>query len=174
VLVLADLRPPGWRNATVGNFSVTARVSTSRRERTDAAVALEAITIQIARNRRARTGVSLIAALQRAGLLALWAKQSVVVLGPLTGNRRVDAAMLCNLGRVQEPPWFGRDVGDIVDLSFSTPARSPLTLCLGTLTIGGHLHLTFRYPHRLFSANAARRFAECYLSHLRLMGSGPV
>jgi hypothetical protein len=34
------------------------------------------------------------------------------------------------------------------------------------VTVAGRLHLTFRYPHRLFSAEAARRFADCYVEHV--------
>jgi len=169
VLVPANLRPAQWREEAIGNFSVTARVSTNRRERAAPASALKAITAQTSRNKRTRTGIALIAALQRAGLLPLWAKQSIVVLQPLTGNRLVDTAMLCDLGWMDEAPSFGSDVGETVELWFSTPARSPLSLCLGAVTVGGRLHLTLRYPHRLFSPDAARRFAECYLGHLRLV-----
>lgn len=46
VLVQVSLRPPHWRQATVGNFSVTARVSTSRRHRRHGASALAAVTAQ--------------------------------------------------------------------------------------------------------------------------------
>jgi NRPS condensation-like uncharacterized protein len=169
VLVAANLRPPEWREHTIGNFSVTSRVSTSSRQRASPPPALKAITAQTARNKRTRTGIALIAGLERAGLLALWAKQSIVVLQPVTGNRLVDAAMFCDVGCLEEAPWFGPDVGDTVQLWFSTPARSPLTLCLGTVTVGGRLHLTFRYPHHLFGPDAARRFAECYLDHMRLV-----
>lgn len=169
VLVPANLRPPDWREDTIGNFSVTARVSSSRRNRAGPFSALRRITAQTARNQRTRTGVALIAGLERAGLLALWAKQSSIVLQPLTGNRLVDAAMLCNLGWVDEAPCFGPDAGEATELWFSTPARSPLSLCLGAVTVGGRLHLTLRYPHRVFGPDAARRFSECYLHHVRLV-----
>ncbi|MEA2185484.1 MAG: hypothetical protein QOK16_495 [Solirubrobacteraceae bacterium] len=169
VLVHADLRPAGWREDTIGNFSVTARMSSTRGERAGPAVALDVMTAQIARNKRTRTGVALIAALERSGLLALWAKQSIVVLQPLTGNHMVDTTVLCNLGSPDETPCFGPDVGEVVELWCSTPARAPLSLCLGAVTVAGRLHLTFRYPHRLFGPDAARRFAECYLRHLRLV-----
>jgi NRPS condensation-like uncharacterized protein len=167
VLVPPNLRPPQWRQDTVGNFSVTARVSTTRRERASPAATLKAIAAQTARNQRTRTGVALIAALERADLLALWAKQSIVVLQPLTANRLLDTAMLSNLGRLDEAPSFGPDAGETLELWFSTPARSPLSLCLGAVTVGGRLRLTFRYPRRVFSPDAARRFADCYRDHVR-------
>jgi hypothetical protein len=167
VLVPVNLRPEQWPPEAIGNFSVTARVSTNRRERRRPAAALKAVNAQRARNKRTRTGVALIAGLQRAGLLSLWAKQSAIVLQPLTGNRLVDSAMLCDLGWIDDAPSFGPDAGETTELWFSAPARSPLSLCLGAVTAGGRLHLTLRYPHRLFGPDAARRFADCYLAHVQ-------
>ncbi len=166
VLVPVDLRPPEWRDEVVGNFSVTARVSTSRRHRSGARAALKAITGQKTRNKRFRTGVALLAALDRNQLLPLWAKQSLVVLQPLTRNRGVDTAMLANVGWLAEAPSFGPEAGETTDVRFSSPARTPQSLCIGAVTVAGRLHLTFRYPHRLFSAEAARRFADCYVEHV--------
>ena len=167
VLVPINLRPPEWPEAKIGNFSVTARVSTRRRHRSGPTATLEVVTAQTTRNRRTRTGIALIAALERADLLPLWAKQSLVVLQPLTGNRFVDTAMLAHLGWMETAPTFGPDAGETRELWFSVPARSPMALCLGTVTVAGCLHLTFRYPRRLFSPDAARRFAECYLANVR-------
>jgi NRPS condensation-like uncharacterized protein len=169
VLAPVNLRPPEWEKDPIANFSVTARVSTTRGERKGPASALKAVTAQTTRNKRTRTGIALLAALERSGLLPMWAKQSTVVLQRLTNNVLVDNAMLCNLGVLDEAPAFGPDVGDASELWFSTPTRSPLTLCVGAVTLNGRLHLTFRYPHRLFGPDAARRFAECYLRQVRLV-----
>lgn len=166
VLIPVDLRPPEWRDELVGNFSVTARVSTSRRHRSGARAALKAITAQKTRNKRFRTGVALLAALDRNGLMPLWAKQSLVVLQPLTRNRGVDTAMLANVGWLVDPPSFGADAGQTTDVWFSSPARAPHCLCIGAVTVNGRLHLTVRYPQRLFGADAARRFAESYVEHI--------
>ncbi len=167
VLVAADLRPEGWDAHRIANLSVNARMSTRPADRREPTSALETITKQIQRNKRSRTGVALIAALDRANLIELWAKQSIVVLHPLTGNRRVDTTVLCNVGSVAAAPDFGPGVGGATELWLSTPARAPLSLCLGAVTVAGRLHLTFRYPRRLLSPDAARRFAECYLVHAR-------
>ncbi len=129
------------------------------------------MTARTTRNKRTRTGVALIAALDRTGLLPLWAKQSLVVLQPLTGNRLVDTAMLAHLGWLQRAPDFGPDAGDTLEVWFSVPARARLALCVGTVTLGGRLHLTFRYPRQLFSPDAARRFADCYLANLRFVAA---
>lgn len=168
VLVPVDLRPPGWNEEMVGNFSVTARVSTSRRHRAGPRTALGAVRTQKTRNKRVRTGIALVEALERSGLLPLWAKQSLVVLQPLTRNRFVDTALFADLGWVDEPPSFGHGA-DVVDVWFSTPARTPECLCIGAVTVAGRLHLTFRYPKRLLGADAARRFVDCYLTQIRLV-----
>jgi NRPS condensation-like uncharacterized protein len=165
VLVPVDLRHPEWPPEAIGNFSVTARVSTSRRHRRDGPPALRAVTAQTSRNRRTRTGIALLAALERTGLLPLWAKQSIMVLQPIVGNRLADTAMLAHLGR-QQTPSFGPDAGETTGLWFSVPARAPQALCVGTVTISGRMHLTLRYPHRLLGAGAAERFVECYLSQI--------
>jgi len=171
VLVPVNLRPDGWRHERVGNFSVTARVSTSRRHRAGPASALKAITTQTTRNKRSRTGVALLGALDRTRLLPLWAKQSQVVLQPLTGNRLVDTAMLANVGWVDDPPSFGPEAGDTLEVWFSIPARVPECLCIGAVTVAGRLHLVIRYPHRLFSPAAARRFADCFVAQIRTVAA---
>lgn len=166
VLVPVDLRPEHWRHAVVGNFSVTQRVSTSRRHRTDARAALKAITGQKTRNKRYRTGVALMAGLERNGLLPLWAKQSLVVLQPLTRNTEVDTAMLANVGWLAVAPSFGADAGETTAMWVSLPARTAHSLCIGAAVVAERLHLTFRYPHRLFDAGAAQRFADSYVEHI--------
>lgn len=166
VLIPVDLRPGEWPAELVGNFSVTARVSTSRRHRSGHRAALKEVTAQKTRNKRFRTGVALLAALERNQLLPLWAKQSVVVLQPLTRNRHVDTAMLANLGWIDQPPSFGEAAGETTDLWFSSPARTPECLCIGATIVAGRLHLTLRYPHRLFGNEAARRFADLLVDHV--------
>ncbi|MGI9120246.1 MAG: hypothetical protein ACR2G7_09040 [Acidimicrobiales bacterium] len=167
VLSTANLRPREWPLQSVANLSVTARISTSRRHRTSAATTVKAIQTQTERNQRSRTGTALITALRRSGLLVLWAKQSIVVVQPITGNWRVDTAMLCTLGRLPSPPSFGGEAGVTTDVWFSVPPRIPLGLSVGAVTVSGRLHLVVRYPYHLFSADAARRFADGFLDQLR-------
>ncbi len=165
VLVPADLRPDDWGEDVIGNFSVTARVSTGRLERRSAGSVLKAVAAQNKRNKRLRTGIALIDGLRRNGLLAMWAKQSLVVLQPLTGNHHVDAAMLCDLGRIDLPP-FGADGGEIREIWFSMPTRSPMCMCVGAATVDDRPHLTLRYPRRLLGADAARRFGDLLVAQI--------
>ncbi|MBA3748549.1 MAG: hypothetical protein H0W96_13810, partial [Solirubrobacterales bacterium] len=166
VLVPVDLRPDELAQHVMANLSVNSRLSSTPRERAKPAVTLRAIAWQAQRDNATRTGIALIAALQRAGMLALWAKQSSVVLQPLTDNHFADAAMLCDLGSLAEAPSFGSDAGPVRELWFSPPSRSPRCLCVGAVTVQGRLHVTFRYPHRLFGPEAVRRFADLYLAQL--------
>ena len=172
VLVPVDLRLGAWDRA-VGNFSVTARVSTSPAERVSPTAALRAVTAQTARNIRTRTGTALIDALDRNGLLPLWARQSVIVLQPLTRNHLLDSAVLSYAGRLDDPPVFGAEAGETREVWLSTPSRMPLGLSVGGAAVGGRLHLTFRYPQRLFGREGARHFAECYLAQIRLVATAP-
>ncbi len=155
----------------IANLSVNTRLSSTPRERAKPAATLKAIAWQAERDKGSRTGIALIAALQRAGMLGLWAKQSSVVLQPLTDNHSADAAMLCDLGPDAQAPSFGPDAGPVRELWFSPPSRSPRCLCVGTATVEGRLHVTFRYPHGLFGPGAVRRFADLYLSRLSLVGA---
>lgn len=172
VLITDDLRPEGWPRHLIGNFSITARVSTDHHERTDAATAVAAVAAETYRNRRNGRGRGLIQGLHRSGLLGLWAKQSSIVLMPLSGNRLVDTALVCNLGPFADHHWFGLEAGSVTETWFSSPPRAPVGLSVGAVTVSGRLHLSFRYRHRLFGADAAARFAECYVAQLRKLGMG--
>ena len=166
VLVPANLRPPEWRHDGVGNFSLPARVSSSRTSRRSSQSALRALTAQTGRQKKAGMGTALIGVLDRSVRLPLWAKRAMVNLMTVTGSRLVDTAMLSNMGQIGEPPSFGPDSGGTVEVWFSPPARMPLGLTVGAITAGGRLRLVFRYRHRLFGSDAARLFADRYLAEL--------
>ena len=74
--------------------------------------------------------------------------------------------MLANVGWLEDAPSFGPEAGETSDVWFSLPARNPQSLCIGAMTVGGRLQLTFRYPRRLFGVDAARRFADSYVEHI--------
>lgn len=85
---------------------------------------------------------------------------------PLTGNRLIDTAILSSIGAVEEPPSFGTEAGETLELWFSAPTRMPMGISVGAVTVAGRLHLVFRYCHALFDADAAGRFAALYLAEL--------
>ena len=169
VLVPANLRPSQWRQDVAANFSLPARVSTSGAARRSRPQVLRALTAQTRRKKRTGLGTAMLEPLSRSRLLPLWAKRALTTLIPLTGNRLVDTAMLSNMGSLAEPLSFGPEAGETVELWFSPPARMPLGLAVGAVTVAGRLHLAFRYRHRLFGPEAARHFAERYVKELELL-----
>jgi NRPS condensation-like uncharacterized protein len=164
VMVPVNLRPPGRRDQVVSNLSLMATISTTARDR--AGGALRAVTEQTRHMKRFGTGAALIEVLALSPRVPLWMKKATAPLLWLTGNRLVDTAMLSNLGRMDELPSFGPDAGRTVGLLFSPPCRMPLGVAVGAVTAGGRLHLVFRHRHPLMSADAARRFADRYVSAL--------
>ena len=172
VLVPVNLRPPDWSAETLANCTITARISTSRRHRANRTAALSAVRAQHTRSKRTRTGIALLAALERSGLLPLWAKQSLVVLQPLTRNRYVDTATLAYMGWLHEAPSFGEDAGETTELWYSAPARAPSCLSIGAVVVADCLHVVFRYPRVLFGPDAIRDFADCYVAALRIVSEG--
>ncbi len=171
VLVPIDLRSAELPAGAIANLSINTRLSSTRRERGTAAATLRAMTWHGGRDDATRTGIALMAALQRAGLLALWAKQSSVVLQPITNNRCADAATFCDLGSLK--PSFGADAGEVREVWFSPPSRSERCLCLGAVTVAGRLHLAFRYPRGLLGRDAVRGFAGGYVAQLERCCAAP-
>jgi NRPS condensation-like uncharacterized protein len=174
VLVPANLRPSEWREEVASNFTLPARIATSRRNRRTPAAALKAVAAQTNRKKKAGMGTAFITLLGQTRLLPLWAKRLMVLGLPLTGNRLVDTAMLSNLGHLHDPPSFGDggEEGQMEELWFSPPARMPLGLTIGVATLSGRMFLVLRYRHRLFDPAAATRFADLYLKKLEAFTGG--
>lgn len=166
VLVPANLRPPAWREEMVGNFSLPARITTNRRDRRSPAATLGAVTAQTSRKKQTGIGTAMIEVLGQSRLFPLWAKQVFLWLLPLSKNRLVDTSMLSNLGSLDDLPSFGPGAGEVTEVWFSPPARMPLGLAIGVVTVSGRLHLSFRYRRRLFSPEAAQAFADSYVEEL--------
>jgi len=169
VLAPANLRPRAWRDEMVGNFTLMARVSTSPRHRRTPASTLRTITTQTRRKRRTGMGTALLELLGASPLLPLWVKNRLSPLLAATGNRLVDTAILANLGQV-ETLDFG-EAGPATALHFSAPGRMPCGLSIGAVTSDSRLHLAFRFRHPQFDDDAARRFAERFLTDLRRLAA---
>ncbi len=175
VMVPANMRPTEWREEVVGNLVLPVVTSTGRRNRTNMESALQAVSAQTRRIKEGGTAAALIELLRRSPSLPLGAKEATSALLFLTRNHLVDTASLSNLGRLGDDPLsFGPQAGDTVEAWFSPPARMPLGVSLGVVTFGRRLHASFRYRLPLFDADAARRFAERYMSVLeRFLSRSP-
>jgi NRPS condensation-like uncharacterized protein len=166
VLVPANLRPAGWREEVVGNFTLLTRLSTTTRQRLTRRRALAALTAQTQRKKRTGMGTALVELLGASPLLPLWAKSTLSPLIRLTGNRLVDTAICSNLGRLDENLWFGGEVGEATAVHFTAPGRMPCGVSVGVVTAAGRLHLAFRYPRAQFDDAAAVRFTDRFVAEL--------
>ncbi len=166
LMMPVNMRPRERWHEMVANLSLFVRVSTLSSERVTPAAALQAVVAQTRRIKERGTAAALMGVLGHADALPLWIKRALPALLPLTGDRFVDTAVLSNLGRVDEPLSFGADAGEVIETWFSPPARMPLGVALGAVTMAGQLHLGFRYRYPLFDAGAAARFATRYVKAL--------
>ncbi|MDQ4098655.1 MAG: hypothetical protein M3144_12410 [Actinomycetota bacterium] len=172
VLVPVNLRPKEWRQDVVTNFVLDARVLTTSAERTTPQRVLEAVSAQ-SRQIKEGAGPALIELLKPWSGLPLWAKQPLSPFLSLAG-RLVDTAVLSNLSVLREPPDFGEEAGQTIEAFFSAPTRMPCGLSIGAVTVGGRLHLSFRYRHPQFDQAAAGRFADRFVAELeRVAGDQP-
>ena len=162
ILVPVNLRPKEWWEEMAGNFTLNVRVATKPAERVSCESVLEAVAEQSNRIKKGGTGAALIEVIGGLPSVPLWAKQSMAPVLSFSGSRLVDSALLSNIGELDEPPSFGPDAGDTTEMWFSAPARMPLGLTVGTVTIGGRMHVAYRYRHPQFDDEAVRRFAACY------------
>ena len=169
VLVPSNLRPPDRPSEMVGNFSLPTRITTTPRVRRSAAAALAAVTRQTSRKKQRGMGTAVLELLSWSWLLPLSVKQAAI---SVLDRRFTDTAILSNLGRIDDPPAFGSAAGDSVELWFSAPARMPLGLSVGAITMGGRLHLSFRYRHPQFGPQAAQDFAACFVALLHTVSTG--
>jgi NRPS condensation-like uncharacterized protein len=166
VMVPVNMRPSDWQQEMVGNVLLPVRVSTDPSDRSSPMAVLEAVVEQSRRIKEEGTGGALIEVLGRSSSIPLRAKEvSTPALRLLLGNRLACSALLSNLASLDDPPSFG-DAGETTEVWFSAPARMPLGLSVGVVTVSGRLHAVFRYRHPLFDAGAAARFADCFVKAL--------
>ena len=162
VLMAVNLRPEHWRQQLAANFSLDARVTSRAADRRNPARLLDAVAAQTKRIKTGGTGAALIEVVGALPSLPVAATEALAPLMSFAGGRLADTALLSNLGRVDDPPTFGGDAGDTVAMWFSAPARMPLGLSVGAVTVAGALHLSYRYRHPQFDDDAAARFAQCH------------
>lgn len=169
VMMPVNLRPAEWRDEVVVNLASMASVSTGEAERETPGSLLDAVSRQTRRVKTTGAARALDDVLGRSGPLPVGVKRFLPVLLPLTGDRLVDTAVLSNLGRV-DPIDFGLEAGPSTELWFSPPARMPLGVGVGAVTVDGSLRLSFRSCREQFSAEAATSFADRYRQALEFLG----
>lgn len=165
VMVPVNMRPSDWQQEVVGNVLLPVRVSTDARNRSSPMAALKVVVEQSRRIKDSGTGSALIEVLGRSSSVGLGVKEASSPWLKRAGNRLACSALLSNLANLDDPPSFG-DAGATTEVWFSAPAKMPLGLSVGVVTLAGRLHAVFRYRHPLFGPEAAARFADRYVKTL--------
>jgi NRPS condensation-like uncharacterized protein len=165
LLVPVNLRPKGWREDVVTNMVLETRILIKSEQQQGPRRLLTAVSEQSERIKQG-AGAALVEVLGSWQSLPLWSKQPLTALLQLTGNRLVDTALITNLGGMSDPPDFGDEVGPVTEAWFSAPARMPCGLSVGAVSVGGRLHLSFRYRRPLLGDEAARRLAGRFVADL--------
>ena len=154
-------RPIDWRGEVVANLVQSAQITSTRTDRIRPTAMVRAMAAQTTKIKRDGVAVNAMAA-------PAWTPIAVRRLLPrlvdFGAAWAADTAVLSNLGRVEDPPWFGaRGIG----LWFSPPPRQPVVLTIGTATAGDALGISLRWCSNAFSAGDARAFAEQLVAALR-------
>ena len=166
VMVPVNLRPKAWQQEVVGNLILPVRVATDAADRTDPRTVLEAVAEQSRHIKEDGTAGALIEVMGGSPSFPLRAKQATSPVLQLLTRRLADTALLSNLANLDDPPSFGDDAGRTTEVWFSAPARMPLALSVGVVTVAERLHAVLRYRHPALGADAARRFGERWVATL--------
>ncbi|HEV3401988.1 MAG TPA: hypothetical protein VG078_09240, partial [Acidimicrobiales bacterium] len=160
VLVPVNLRPRRrWREG-FANVTFMLPVATLPRHRRSAAAAADAVRRRTRTIKEERLPAAVAEALDRLGILPLAARRRIA--RQAAHGQRVPTTLLSNLGRLEHDLDFGPDAGFPAHVWFSPPARMPLGLAVGALTVDEELHLAFRVRHPLLGDEALARFTAYY------------
>lgn len=127
VMMPVNQRSSDWRGDVVANLVLPGRVDSTRAQRATPTELLATVAAQTARIKRGGVGGS-------SDPVPRW---TPVVLRRLlphlidAASDRADTAVLSNLGRVDDPPWFGVEGRGVW---FSPPPRDPVILTVGAAT----------------------------------------
>lgn len=164
VLVPVNVRSRRRWYDGVGNFSFLVPVVTGPQDRLSAAATLGAVRRRTLQIKERLSAAALVKLLSRLGSLPSGLRHRLTEV--TARSAAMPTAMLSNLGRLPDGPDFGPGLGPPVEMWFSPPTKMPLGLGVGAVTVGGRLHLAFRYRHPLFGPDQAARFAEEYVDAL--------
>lgn len=165
VMMPVNLRPPAWRTKVVANLATIVTVSTNAADRVSPDACLAAVHRTTRRLRRPEAVTSLLPALRLGRPLPLLLRSLIldgVMLG--TRDRVVDTVALSNLGRIE--PLVGLPAHETAQVWFSPPARMPLGLAIGVVTVGDRTHVVLRHRPPLLGPHAARAFADLFVATL--------
>lgn len=163
-----NTRAEDERAQVASNLSLWVNVNSRDSERVDFDTLLAAVAAQT-RQLKERTNLTTLATVMHElhGLPQWLRGGGLDALLPLTSQRLTATTVLSNLGAAPPDDAATLESLGIRELWFSPPCRPPQGLSLGTATLGGQLHLCFRYPLQQFDSDSAWAFAEIFLEILQ-------
>ncbi|MFI5040298.1 MAG: hypothetical protein ACHQNA_00370 [Acidimicrobiales bacterium] len=162
IMMPVNRRPEAWRSDVLANLVLAARVTSTPADRAEPHRLLEAVAAQ---TRAIKVdGVGAATDLAQTSQTPVWLRRLLPYVVDAVADRMADTAVLSNLGRVVDPPWFG---GDGTGLWFSPPPRHPVILALGAATTADRLGVSLRWCRSALSPAAARDFGDLFLGSLR-------
>lgn len=166
VMMPVNQRPAVWRGEMLANLVLPGRVESTPAERVRTNDLLATVVAQTRRIKTNGVGETSDPVPRRTPVML---RRLLPHLIDAVADRMADTSVLSNLGRIEEPPWFG-GVGR--GLWFSPPPRRPVILTVGAATAEGRLGISLRWCNGAFSAPAAQEFADTLVTSLALLSSG--
>ncbi|MBA2624075.1 MAG: hypothetical protein H0U89_00460 [Acidimicrobiia bacterium] len=162
VMMPVNRRPEAWRSEVLVNLVLAVQVVSTPAERADPQGLLEAVTLQ---TRAVKVdGVGASSGMARTSRTPVLLRRLLPLAIDAVADRMADTAVLSNLGRVVDPPWFGGDGGG---LWFSPPPRHPVILAIGAATTDDRLGISLRWCRSALTPDAAREICDLFLASIR-------
>ena len=161
VMMPVNQRPASWRGEVLANLVLSAQVASTPADRARPDRLLEVVAAQTRAVKAGEVG--------RAADLAKTSRTPVVLRRLLphvidaVADRTADTAVLSNLGRVDDPPWFGEVRRG---LWFSPPPRLPVVCAVGAATAGDRLGISLRWCRPALPTTAASELGDTFTEAL--------
>jgi len=163
LMMPVNQRPGAWRGEVVANLVLPASIESTRADRSRATGLVRAIAAQTRHIKQHGVDGTPNPVPRRTPVVLRRLLPHLIDVG---ADQMADTAVLSNLGRVEDPPWFGQSGRG---LWFGPPPRRPVILTVGAATVDSRLWISLRWCNGSFSEPAARDFAETLVGSLGLL-----
>lgn len=160
VMMPVNQRPAEWRSEVLANLVLAASVDSTSLQRATPSDLLSAIATQTRSIKANGVGGGIDPLPRRTPVLF---RRLLPRMVDAVAGWAADTAILSNLGRVDDPPWFG---GNGRGLWFSPPPRMPVVLTVGAATAGDRLGLSLCWCNSDFTESDAQAFADSLIEGL--------
>lgn len=161
VMMPVNQRPERWRSEVLVNLVTAARVVSAPADRVRPHRLLQAVAAQTRAIKADGGGGA--GDMSRTSQTPVLLRRLLPHVVDAVADQVADTAVLSNLGRVVDPPWFG---GTGRGLWFGPPPRDPVILTVGAATADDRLGVSLRWCRSALSRDAARDFGDSFVASL--------